>query len=136
MGATAPVTMAGTLVMQNAEVLAGMVLTQLVNPGIGNELAGSTCLDGLDNDCDGVQDCNDTDVPDTCEAIADSDFNSDGSVSLFDYASFVDALAGPDLPPNPADTACASACLAAFDSDGDSDLDLKDFDALARLFGP
>ena len=35
MGATAPVTIAGTLVMQNAEVLAGMVLTQLVNPGIG-----------------------------------------------------------------------------------------------------
>ena len=32
-GATGPVTLAGTLVQQNAEVLAGTVLTQLVNPG-------------------------------------------------------------------------------------------------------
>ncbi len=32
-GATAPVTLAGTLVQQNAEALMGVVLTQLVNPG-------------------------------------------------------------------------------------------------------
>jgi len=32
-GAMAPITMAGALVEQNAECLAGMVLTQLVNPG-------------------------------------------------------------------------------------------------------
>jgi len=32
-GSTAPVTLAGTLVVQNAEVLAGIVLTQLINPG-------------------------------------------------------------------------------------------------------
>lgn len=32
-GATSPVTLAGTLVVQNAEVLSGMVLAQLVNPG-------------------------------------------------------------------------------------------------------
>jgi len=32
-GATAPVTMAGMLVQQNAEILAGVTLTQLVNPG-------------------------------------------------------------------------------------------------------
>jgi len=32
-GATGPVTLAGTLVQQNAEALAGIVLTQLVNPG-------------------------------------------------------------------------------------------------------
>lgn len=35
MGATGPVTFAGTLVQQNAEVLAGVVLTHLINPGIG-----------------------------------------------------------------------------------------------------
>ena len=35
MGATSPTTIAGTLVLQNSEVLAGMVLTQLVKPGIG-----------------------------------------------------------------------------------------------------
>lgn len=32
-GATAPVTLAGTLVQQNAEALMGVILTQLVNPG-------------------------------------------------------------------------------------------------------
>ena len=32
-GATAPVTLAGTLVQQNAEALMGVMLTQLVNPG-------------------------------------------------------------------------------------------------------
>ncbi len=32
-GATAPITLAGTLVQQNAEALMGVVLTQLVNPG-------------------------------------------------------------------------------------------------------
>jgi trimethylamine---corrinoid protein Co-methyltransferase len=32
-GSTAPVTLAGTLALQNAELLAGVVLTQLVNPG-------------------------------------------------------------------------------------------------------
>lgn len=33
-GATAPVTLAGTLVLGNAEVLAGIALAQLVNPGL------------------------------------------------------------------------------------------------------
>jgi trimethylamine--corrinoid protein Co-methyltransferase len=32
-GSTAPITLAGLLAMQNAELLAGIVLTQLVNPG-------------------------------------------------------------------------------------------------------
>ena len=32
-GSTAPVTMAGMLALQNAELLAGVVLTQLINPG-------------------------------------------------------------------------------------------------------
>lgn len=32
-GSTGPITLAGLLAMQNAELLAGMVLTQLVNPG-------------------------------------------------------------------------------------------------------
>lgn len=32
-GSTGPITLAGTLAMQNAELLAGVVLTQLVNPG-------------------------------------------------------------------------------------------------------
>lgn len=32
-GSTGPITLAGTLAMQNAELLAGVVLTQLINPG-------------------------------------------------------------------------------------------------------
>jgi trimethylamine--corrinoid protein Co-methyltransferase len=32
-GSTSPVTLAGTLAVQNAEVLAGMILTQVINPG-------------------------------------------------------------------------------------------------------
>ena len=33
-GSTGPVTLAGTIVLQNAEILSGLVLTQLVNPGL------------------------------------------------------------------------------------------------------
>lgn len=32
-GATAPVTIAGTIAQENAEVLAGIVITQIINPG-------------------------------------------------------------------------------------------------------
>jgi trimethylamine--corrinoid protein Co-methyltransferase len=41
-GATSPVTMEGTLVLQNAEVLAGIVLTQLIREGTPVVFAGSS----------------------------------------------------------------------------------------------
>ena len=41
-GATAPVTMEGTLVVQNAEILAGIILTQLVREGAPIIFAGSS----------------------------------------------------------------------------------------------
>ena len=45
-GATSPATLAGTLALQNAEVLAGIVLTQLVRAGTPVIFAGpSTCAD-------------------------------------------------------------------------------------------
>ncbi|NJD60570.1 MAG: hypothetical protein C3F13_08590 [Anaerolineales bacterium] len=45
-GATGPATMAGTLVLQNAEILGGTVLAQLVNPGCGVMYMGySTPMD-------------------------------------------------------------------------------------------
>ncbi len=45
-GATGPATMAGTLVLQNAEILGGSVLAQLVNPGCGVMYMGySTPMD-------------------------------------------------------------------------------------------
>ena len=46
-GATAPVTMEGTLVVQNAEVLAGIVLTQLVREGAPVVFAGSSSAAAL-----------------------------------------------------------------------------------------
>jgi len=45
-GATAPVTLAGTLVVENAEILAGIVLTQLIREGTPVVYGGaSTCAD-------------------------------------------------------------------------------------------
>jgi hypothetical protein len=41
-GATSPVTMEGTLVVQNAEVLAGIVLTQLIREGTPVVFSGSS----------------------------------------------------------------------------------------------
>ena len=41
-GATSPMTMAGTLVIHNAEVLSGIVLAQLVNPGVPCVYGSST----------------------------------------------------------------------------------------------
>jgi len=41
-GATSPATMEGTLVVQNAEVLAGIVLTQIIRPGTPVVFAGSS----------------------------------------------------------------------------------------------
>ncbi len=41
-GASGPATLAGSLMLQNAEILAGLVLTQLVNPGIGTMYCGYT----------------------------------------------------------------------------------------------
>lgn len=41
-GATSPVTMEGTLVVQNAEVLAGITLTQIIRPGTPVVFAGSS----------------------------------------------------------------------------------------------
>jgi len=43
-GSTAPVTLAGTLVIHNAEVLAGIVLGQLTNKGAPNLYGSSTTI--------------------------------------------------------------------------------------------
>ncbi len=77
-------------------------------------------------------DCNLTGIPDECENIADCDFNSDGTVDLQDFASLSNCLSGPgSLPPW-----CYTTCLAAFDSDSDSDIDLVDFAEFQKLFWP
>ena len=46
-GATAPVTMEGTLVVQNTEVLAGIVLTQLIREGTPVVFAGSSSCSAM-----------------------------------------------------------------------------------------
>jgi len=43
-GGTAPVTLAGTLVTHNAEVLSGIVLSQLTNKGTPNVYGSSTTI--------------------------------------------------------------------------------------------
>ncbi len=46
-GATSPVTMEGTLVVQNAEILAGIVLTQLIRPGTPVVFSGSSSASAM-----------------------------------------------------------------------------------------
>lgn len=59
MGATSPITLAGTLVQSNAEFLSGLVISQLVNPGVPIIYGGSpttfdmkhlsSCLGSIEN---------------------------------------------------------------------------------------
>lgn len=54
------------------------------------------------------------------------DFNLDGEVDLADWMCFTDCMAGPSTSPAPPSPISVAACLAVFDSDGDSDVDLAD----------
>jgi len=92
-------------------------------------------VDVIPDECQLAQnDCNATGVPDECEAIGAGDFNGDGSVSSADYSPFVDVLFGPEIPPEPV-SGCWYVYMAAFDFDGDLDIDLYDFASLQRLAG-
>ena len=55
---------------------------------------------------------------------APGDVACDGVITLFDYATFGEVFMGPDVP----------ADCPTFDSDGDSDVDLKDFANLQAGF--
>jgi hypothetical protein len=54
------------------------------------------------------------------------DYDGDGDVDLTDYAVFVDCLYGPNATPAPAPPRTAASCLAVFDFNADSDVDLQD----------
>ncbi|MCP4589726.1 MAG: hypothetical protein GY842_03185 [bacterium] len=73
------------------------------------------------------EDCNANGLLDACDSIDGGDFDADSDVDLDDCASFTVCLAGPESLPDPADAACVDACLSAFDSDSDNDVDLLDF---------
>ena len=69
---------------------------------------------------------------DECELIAEGDFDADGDVDLDDFTALAEAVAGPNVPPDPSDPACVDVCLDAFDTEPDGDLDLWDFAAFQR----
>jgi hypothetical protein len=80
------------------------------------------------------KDCNQTGVPDTCESMTGGDFDGTGVVDLADWDPFTDCIASPGVTPSPTLPECVDACLGAFDSDGDNDVDLQDFSAFQRDF--
>ncbi|MCP4248610.1 MAG: hypothetical protein GY778_16305, partial [bacterium] len=51
-----------------------------------------------------------------------------------DYPAFADCMAGPDAAPSPTVAACVDACLNAFDTDDDGDVDLDDFSEFQSIF--
>ena len=71
----------------------------------------------------------------TIELVRGSEgWSATGFVGLIDYSAFVDAMAGPDLPPDPTSPQCVDMCLEAFDGDADGDLDMADFKAFQSVF--
>lgn len=60
--------------------------------------------------------------------VLPGDFDGDGAIDGADAAAFADCLAGPAAEPAPtAGGVTVDDCLAVFDTDCDSDVDLRDF---------
>jgi hypothetical protein len=72
-------------------------------------------------------DCNGNGVPDECDDVAGGDFDASGFVDALDFAHFDLCMAGPDAPPTVAEAHCIALYLAAFDMDGQLDVDVADF---------
>ncbi len=69
------------------------------------------------------------------EGTLQTDYDHDGDVDLVDLRTFSQCLAGPGaapLPPTPPVT--EADCLQSFDTDGDLDVDLDDFDVFQVTF--
>ena len=77
----------------------------------------------------GETDCNADAVLDSCESVAGGDYNADGVVNGDDLAGLTACLAGPAAAPA---APCTTMCLAAFDTDGDGNIDLRDFTVLQQ----
>ncbi len=68
-------------------------------------------------------------------ACQHGDLDCGGTVDHSDYALFQDCMAGPASTPAPTQPGIVvQDCLAAFDFDADSDVDLADFSAFERSF--
>ena len=63
------------------------------------------------------------------EGPAQVDYDRDGDVDITDFGAFSECMAGPSSDPNPPlpPPPTAADCLDAFDTDGDLDVDLDDF---------
>ena len=94
--------------------------------------SGEMLVDNVSLIVPSTGDCNANSVFDYCEELTFGDYTGNGAVDLLDHTAFLSCLAGPDAPP--ANTTCASLCLAAFDCDADDDVDLFDFACLTTAF--
>lgn len=79
---------------------------------------------------DRVSNCYDDYTLDVCAPV-DAD---PGALDVGDYQALYDCLAGPEIPPDPNDPECLSACLVMFDFDDDGDTDLADVAVFQRMF--
>ncbi|UCG34346.1 MAG: hypothetical protein JSU68_06845 [Phycisphaerales bacterium] len=87
------------------------------------------CDDGVDNDCDGFTDMDDTDCTGPSCICGDLD-NSGGAVDLGDFATFANCYGLTAPTPS-----CEAAQLSCSDMDVNGVVDLNDFATFANLFG-
>ena len=59
---------------------------------------------------------------------------ADEDPDLEDFAALIECLAGPETTPHPPALHCGLACLRAFDSEADNDVDLADFAVFQEVF--
>ena len=57
----------------------------------------------------------------------DCDYDDDGDVDLNDLGAYLQCLSGPGTTQDPAPPFTIESCLAAFDTDCDDDIDVRDF---------
>ena len=105
-----------------------------ISPPLGADCNNNLIPDNCDVYEGDSLDCNYNHIPDECDAITGGNFDADDDVDLGDFAMLADCLSGPELPPMPTAPECADACLRAFDSNLDGDVDLADVAAFQRQF--
>lgn len=69
-----------------------------------------------------------------CSIEIPGDFNDDGEVDLADHAVFCNCLNGPEVSTPPG--GCTADEFGRCDMEGDSDVDLLDFDLFQTVYAP